>query len=49
MNISRRSFLTLGAAAAVAPLALPPPARAAKPAMRTLGRTKLAVSELGMG
>jgi hypothetical protein len=49
MNVNRRSFLKLGAAAAAAPLMLPGPARAAKPATRTLGRTKLAVSELGMG
>ena len=49
MTMSRRAFLKLGAAAAAAPLALSPPARAAQPATRTLGRTKLVVSELGMG
>jgi len=49
MEMTRRAFLKLGAAAAAAPLALPVPALAAKPAPRILGRTKLAVSELGMG
>jgi len=49
MGMTRRTFLKLGAAAAAAPLALPKPVQAAKPAPRTLGRTKLAVSELGMG
>ncbi len=49
MELTRRSFFKLGAAAAVAPLAFSDPARAAGPATRTLGRTKLAVSELGMG
>jgi uncharacterized protein len=49
MEMNRRSFLKLGAAAAAAPLTLPDPARAARPATRPLGRTKLPVSELGMG
>jgi len=49
MDISRRTFLKIGAAAAAAPLAHPAPARAAKIATRILGRTGLAVSELGMG
>lgn len=49
MDMTRRSFLKCSAAAAAAPLALPASARAARPATRVLGRTKLAVSELGMG
>jgi aryl-alcohol dehydrogenase-like predicted oxidoreductase len=47
-GISRRAFLALGAAAAAAPL-VPAGARAARPATRVLGRTRLAVSEVGMG
>jgi len=49
MELTRRSFLKLGAAASVAPLALPAAARAAAPATRVLGRTRLVVSEVGMG
>ena len=49
MELTRRSFLKLGAAAAAAPLVLPTAARAAQPVTRVLGRTKLPVSELGMG
>ena len=49
MEMTRRAFLKLGAAAAAAPLAFPVPAQAARPASRALGRTTVAVSELGMG
>lgn len=49
MAMNRREFLRLGAAAAAAPLAFPAGARAAQPATRMLGRTGVAVSELGMG
>ena len=49
MELTRRSFLTLGATAAVAPLMLPGEAGAAQPATRTLGRTGLSVTALGMG
>ncbi len=49
MNLTRRSLLAIGAVAAAAPLALPAAGRAARPATRVLGRTQLAVSELGMG
>jgi aryl-alcohol dehydrogenase-like predicted oxidoreductase len=49
VQVTRRSFLKHGAAAVAASLALPASARAAKPATRVLGRTGLAVSELGMG
>lgn len=51
-GVTRRDFLRTGvaaAAAAAAPIAFPGPAAAARPATRTLGRTGLAVSELGMG
>jgi aryl-alcohol dehydrogenase-like predicted oxidoreductase len=47
MKISRRSFLAFGAALGAA--TLPRPAGAAKPAARVLGRTGIAVSEVGMG
>lgn len=49
MRVTRRGFLTAGAVAAAAALAGAPPARAAAPGRRTLGRTGLSVSELGMG
>jgi aryl-alcohol dehydrogenase-like predicted oxidoreductase len=49
MAVDRRTFLKLGAAAAAAPLAAAAPVRAGAPATRRLGRTGLAVSELGMG
>lgn len=49
MQLTRRTFLQAGAAAAAAQLARPVPARAALPRQRVLGRTQLQVSELGMG
>jgi aryl-alcohol dehydrogenase-like predicted oxidoreductase len=49
MAMTRRTFLALSAAAAAAPLGLPAPARAGRPATRTLGRTGIPVSEVGMG
>lgn len=49
MTLNRRSFLKMGLATAIAPFVLPAAAHAARPAPRTFGRTKLTVSELGMG
>lgn len=57
MSVDRRTFIKLGAAAALAaaararpvPALASPPARASTPAARLLGRTGLLVSELGMG